>query len=97
MEVEAERYQQQFEEFFNFFNYKDKKGNNRNKVTDLFSGGRKDDDYIINKLNEYKSEYDKAQEEEAKKKGEGLTSMVNNFSNVQEGTYTWNGSSWVRQ
>lgn len=97
MEVEAERYQQQFEEFFNFFNYKDKKGNNRNKITDLFSGGRKDDDYIISKLNEYKSEYDKAQEEEAKKKGEGLTSMVNNFSNLQEGTYTWNGSSWVRQ
>jgi len=97
MEAEASKYQDRFNDFMKFFNYEDKKGNKRNKITDLFSGGRKDDDHIISKLNEYKSEYDKAQEEESKKKGEGLTSMVNNFSNLQSGTYTWNGSGWIRQ
>ncbi|MBX7125129.1 MAG: RHS repeat-associated core domain-containing protein [Cyclobacteriaceae bacterium] len=97
MEAEANQYQERFDEFLAFFNYKDKKGRDRNKITDLFSGGRKDDDFIISKLNQYKSEYDKAQEKEAKEKSEGWTSMVSNFSSLQEGTYTWNGSSWVRQ
>src|SRR6267154_2337586 len=56
MEAEAAQYQQKFDEFLAFFNYKDKKGNDRNKITDLFSGGRKDDEHIIDQLKQYKSE-----------------------------------------
>ena len=39
-------------------------------------------------------EQQKAEDEE-KEKGRQAKQMLNNVSNLQEGTYTWNGSSWV--
>jgi hypothetical protein len=35
-------------------------------------------------------------EENSKKKKEGLNSLLSNFENLKEGTYTWNGSSWTK-
>ncbi len=36
-----------------------------------------------------------AAENEEREKGRQAKQMINNFSNLEEGTYTWNGSSWV--
>lgn len=36
-----------------------------------------------------------AAENEEKKKGKQAKELLNNFSNVEEGTYIWNGSNWV--
>jgi RHS repeat-associated protein len=36
-------------------------------------------------------------EEESKKKSDGLSSLLSNFQNLAAGTYTWNGSSWVKK
>jgi len=35
--------------------------------------------------------------EENKRKTEGFNNLMNNFSNLESGTYIWNGSSWVKQ
>ncbi len=37
----------------------------------------------------------KKDEEGAKKKKEGLTTMLSNFNNLSEGTYKWNDTAWV--
>lgn len=99
MEQEAEKYQKDFNAFIQFFDYKDKKGNDRNKIEDLFSGGVKDQDYLINQLDKYYENYQKAQEEENKKKAYGASSLLNSASSgtLAAGTYTWNGSAWVRE
>jgi len=39
----------------------------------------------------------KKQEEESKKKAKGLNNLINNFNNLQNGKYIWNGSDWVRE
>jgi hypothetical protein len=36
-------------------------------------------------------------EEESKKKSDGLSSLLSDFQNLAAGTYTWNGSSWVKK
>ena len=99
MEQEAEKYQKNFDAFIDFFNYKDGKGRNRNKVVDLFGGATKDQDYLISELDKLYDEYQKAQEEENKNKSEGASQLLNDASsgNLAEGTYTWNGSKWVRK
>ena len=37
------------------------------------------------------------QEDENKKKAEGAIAVLNNFNNLEEGTYVWNGTAWVKQ
>jgi RHS repeat-associated protein len=37
------------------------------------------------------------QNEENKEKQNGLNNLINNFDNLQEGEYRWNGSSWVKE
>lgn len=39
---------------------------------------------------------EKAAQNEEKEKGRKANELLNNFSNAEEGTYTWNGSDWVR-
>ena len=97
MEQEAKKLQIKFEEFVDFFAYRDNRGRSRNKIVDLFSGGAKDQGFLIQQLDQYYSEYQKAKEEESKKKSAGAKELINNFSNTAEGTYTWNGSEWIRQ
>ncbi len=40
---------------------------------------------------------EKANEEEQRRKGEKATELLNNFSNLEQGTYVWNGTVWVLQ
>lgn len=63
----------------------------------MFGGATKDQDYLIGELDKLFAEYDQAKEEENKKKAEGANDLVNDFSNTEEGTYTWNGSAWVKK
>jgi RHS repeat-associated protein len=37
----------------------------------------------------------KAAQEQEKQKGQKANELLNNFSNAEEGTYTWNGNDWV--
>ena len=95
MEQEAEKYQKDFDAFIKFFNYKDKKGRDRNKIVDLFGGGAKDQDRLVERLNQYYDDYQKSD----KKRIDGAINLLNQASSgsLKEGTYKWNGSRWTRQ
>ena len=50
---------------------------------------------IIEQYNQ-RQEQNRKQEEDNKKKKNRLDDLLNNLDNVEEGTYKWNGSEWVR-
>jgi RHS repeat-associated protein len=57
-------------------------------------------DFFLQVLkDEAQKEDAKAQEnkEENPKKASAFTDMISNFSNLEEGKYTWDGSNWVKQ
>ena len=45
-------------------------------------------------LEQWKTEQERQQEENTRKQ-EGVMNIISNFNNLQEGTYTWNGTSWI--
>lgn len=52
--------------------------------------GKKESKDLINKYLEDK-------EEENKKKSEGFNNLINNFDNLEEGKYVWDGNAWVQE
>jgi len=42
-------------------------------------------------------QYKEEQKENNNKKKEGAKNLISNFGNLEEGTYTWNGTEWVKQ
>ena len=41
------------------------------------------------------TEEERSEEDEKREKGKKASQMINNFSNLEQGTYKWNGSDWV--
>jgi RHS repeat-associated protein len=41
------------------------------------------------------TEEEQSKEDEKSEKGKKASQMINNFSNLEQGTYKWNGSDWV--
>ena len=54
----------------------------------------------IDNLNDAKKvlkQYKERQKKEAQKKSKSLNNLLNDFDNLEAGTYTWNGSDWVKE
>ena len=47
-------------------------------------------------IEQWKQQEKKKQEKENQKKQDEFNIMLNNFNNLQEGKYEWNGTSWIK-
>ena len=97
MEVEATYIQQKFNKFYNAMYYTDIYGKRRNKLTDLFSYGIKDQDYLIFEIDKLWKEYQGQQEEQSQEDKEKNKQAMNDAKNLPAGAYKWNGSKWVKK
>jgi RHS repeat-associated protein len=61
---------------------------------DLFFQNDSDEKIQINVAIE---DNDETNDDENSKKSDGLNSLISNFSNLEEGTYKWNGKKWIKQ
>ncbi len=93
MEIEAEYIQKKFNDFLKSTNYYRKDGTRGNKLIELFSFGIKDQDYLISEIDKLWEEYQSEQKENKEKSRKAWKEA----EDLDEGTYTWNGSNWVRQ
>ncbi len=88
-EKEADEGRNTFSAFNAYINKEAGKG----ALVDLFNSDLREGQKV-NKISRWWSGF---QEDQSKAKGEGATTLINNFSTLAQGTYTWNGSNWVRQ
>ncbi len=52
---------------------------------------------VIEQYKKLQEEEKQKKEEENKKKSQGVTSLISNFDNLQQGKYVWDGTKWIKQ